>query len=126
MNFMEELNYVYVLAIVIIVFVVGELIVRRKNSLKLTLQFRLVFYGFVMVILYLSFPRIPSLASIGSHMDLNDNENKERLLTYLEKSNDVLHSLIEKVKLMIFITVFWLISIIISIIKHFKLESGQK
>jgi hypothetical protein len=114
----------YLIIGLFIAFAIGHFIIQRQDNLKLTLQYRLILYGIVMFILLLSLPRSPWVASISSHMDLSNDENKERFLNYLQKSNDTVDRIIDIVHFMIFITVFWFVYIISSIIKHFKLDNS--
>ena len=122
MDFIQNIDSGYLAFGLFIVFLIGYFIVQRRDDLKLTLQYRLICYAIVMVILLFSLPRMPWTATISSHMDLNDTESKEPFLNYLEKSNDTIERIIDIVRLMIFVTVFWFISIISSMIKHFKLQ----
>jgi multisubunit Na+/H+ antiporter MnhC subunit len=124
MEFLEKMELPELSIGLFIAFAIGHFIIQRQDNLKLTLQYRLILYGIVMFILLLSLPRSPWVASISSHMDLSNDENKERFLNYLQKSNDTVDRIIDIVHFMIFITVFWFVYIISSIIKHFKLDNS--
>ena len=114
----------YSLLAVGIAFIIGHLIIQRKNSFKLTLQYRLFCCGIIMFILFFSLPRTPWVATISSHLDFNDIKNKEIFLNYLEKSNDTIDRLIDIIQIMIFMTLFCFITIVSSIIKHFKIDKS--
>ena len=116
----------YVVFGLLIVFVIGHITVQRRESIKLTLQYRLYFYGLVMIILWFQLPSMPSLALLGHHGEINALANNERLLNYLQHCNDAMDDIKHVVHFMIFITVFWLVSIVSSIIKHFKLEKTSE
>jgi hypothetical protein len=90
------------------------------------LQFRLIFYGFVMAFMLFWLPSTPSLASFGYPADIDDIENKQKLLKYLQDYNEAIVKTTEVVYWMIFITVFWFVSIIFSIIKHFKIDKSAE
>lgn len=129
MNIIEQIEHIessYLIVGLFILFFIGYFIIKRKDDLKLTLQYRLIWYGIVMVIFLFLLPRAPWTATISSHMDLSNPENQERFLNYLQKSNDAIDRIAEIVHFMIFITVFWLVSLISSIIKHFKLEKSTE
>ncbi|WP_146185044.1 hypothetical protein [Flavobacterium pallidum] len=110
----------------LIVFIIGSIIIKRQNSVKKSLQFRLVFYGVVMIILWFSLPMTPSLSTFGYPEDIADIESKEKLLKYLQRYNVAIVKTTEVVHWMIFITVFWLLSIVSTLIKHVKLEDSAK
>ncbi len=116
----------YVVFGLLVLFIVGHLIVQRRQSMKLTLQYRLVCYAVVMIILWFQLPSIPWLASIGNQDEVIAIGKNEKLLDYLQRCNDTLNEIKQVVHFMIFITVFWLVSIISSIIKHFALEKTEK
>jgi hypothetical protein len=90
------------------------------------LQFRLIFYGFVMAFILFWLPSTPSLASFDYPADIDDIENKQKLLKYLQDYNEAIVKTTEVVYWMIFITVFWFVSIISSIIKHFKIDKSAE
>ena len=77
-----------------------------------------------MMVLWFSLPCTPVLGSFGFPEDVSDIESKEKLLKYLQDYNQAIVKTTEAVHWMIFITTFWLISIISSIIKHFKLDKS--
>lgn len=124
MEFLEEVDKIYVIFALVVVFFIGHFLVQRKNSLKLTLQYRLVFYGVVMTGLWFYLPMTPILSSFGYPTDISDVENNKKLLKYLQEYNIAIVKTTEVVSAMIFITTFWLVSIIISITKHFKLDKS--
>ncbi len=126
MKYLQNIDSFYLAIILLIAFIIGDIIVQKKKSLKLKLQYRLVFYGIVMMILLFSLPSTPSLVSFGYPGDVADIENKEKLLKLLQNYNDAIAKTTEAVHFMIFITVFWLLSIVSSIIKHFKLENPSQ
>ena len=126
MEFLEEVDSTYVVIALAVVFLIGHFIVQRQNSLKLTLQYRLIFYGLVMVILLFHLPITPSLSTFGYPMDISDVANNKKLLKYLQEYNEAIVKTTEVVNWMIFITVFWFVSIISSMIKHFKLEKSPE
>ena len=122
MDFLEKIELPYLIIGSLIVFLIGYFVIKRQDNFKLMLQYRLVLYGIVMVVLLFSLPRSPWVATISSHMDLSDNGNKERFLNYLQQSNDAIDRIVDIINMMIFFTVFWFVYIVSSIIKHFKLD----
>ena len=126
MDFIECIDVSYLFIGLFIAFGIGYYFIWRKDDLKLKLQYQLIWYGIVMIILLFSLPRAPWTATISEHMDLNNNENQERFLIYLQKTNDAIDRIAEVIYFMIFITTFWLVSLISSIIKHFKLEKSAE
>lgn len=69
-------------------------------------------------------PNTPPLASFGYPAAIDDIENKQKLLKYLQDCNYATVRTTEVVHWMIFITFFWFVSIISSIIKHFKIDNS--
>jgi len=124
MDYLENLDSTYYFIFFGVVFIVGYFIIKRQNNFKLMLQFRLIFYGFVMAFMLFWLPSTPSLASFGYPADIDDIENKQKLLKYLQDYNEAIVKTTEVVHWMIFITVFWFVSIISSIIKHFKIDNS--
>jgi len=124
MDFLENIDRIYYVILFVVIFIIGHFIVNRKNDFKSTLQFRLIFYGVVMSFILFSLPSTPSLASFGYPNAIEDIEDKQKLLKYLQDYNEALVKTTEAVYWMIFITVFWLVSIISSIIKHFKIDKS--
>jgi hypothetical protein len=125
-EFLENLDSTYYFIFFGVVFIVGYFIIKRQNNFKLMLQFRLIFYGFVMAFMLFWLPSTPSLASFGYPADIDDIENKQKLLKYLQDYNEAIVKTTEVVYWMIFITVFWFVSIISSIIKHFKIDKSAE
>ena len=124
MDFLEKIELRYLVLGLFLAFLIGHFFVQRKNSIKLTLQFRLIFYGVVMVILWFSLPNTSYLVSFGYPSDVSDIESKERLLKYLQDYN---HAIVKTTKVLhyiIFITTFWLIAIISSVIKYLKIDKS--
>jgi hypothetical protein len=124
MEFLKNLDSTYYFIFFGVVFIIGYFIIQRQNNFKLMLQFRLIFYGFVMAFMLFWLPSTASLASFGYPSDIDDIENKQKLLKYLQDYNEAIVKTTEVVHWMIFITVFWFVSIISSIIKHFKIDNS--
>ena len=124
MDFIEKIEVRYLVIVLFVAFLIGHFIVQRKNSIKLTLQYRLFFYGIVMVILWFSLPNTSYLVSFGYPSEVSDIESKEKLLKYLQDYNQAIVKTTKVLHYMIFITTFWLISILFSVIKHFKIDKS--
>lgn len=122
----ENIDSLYLLIGLLVVFVIGHFIVQRQKSFKLTLQYRLAFYGLIMMILWFSLPITPSLSTFGYPEDVSDIESKEKLLKYLQRYNVAIVKTTEVVHHMIFITTFWFVAIISSMVKYMKLEKAEK
>jgi hypothetical protein len=75
-----------------------------------------------MMILWFSLPITPSLSTFGYPEDIADIGSKEKLLKYLQRYNIAIVKTIDVVHYMIFITTFWLLLIINTLIKYVKLE----
>lgn len=126
MNYLQNLDSIYICLVLLSMFIIRHLIVQRKNDLKLTLQFRLIFYGVLMFIFLFSLPSTPSLASFGYPDNNEDIQNSKKLLHLLQDYNKALVKTTEVLHWMIFITVFWFVSVVSTIIKHFKLQKSLK
>lgn len=126
MEFLKNLDSTYYFIFFGVVFIIGYFIIQRQNNFKLMLQFRLIFYGFVMAFMLFWLPSTASLASFGYPAAIDDIENKQKLLKYLQDYNEAIVKTTEVVHWMIFITVFWFVSIISSIIKHFKIDNSAE
>lgn len=122
MNFLVEIDKFYLKIGSLIIFIIGYLIIQRKNNLKLTLQYVLFSYGIAILLLSLSIPHIFS----GFPNDISDLENKKRLLYHLKKNNDALVETTQAVRDLVFITFLFLVAIVSKIIKYFKLEDPLK
>ena len=122
MDFIEKIELRYLVIVLFLAFLIGHFIVQRKNSIKLTLQFSLIFYGIVMMILWFSLPNTSYLVSFGYPSDVTDIESKEKLLKYLQDYNNAIVKTTEALHYMIFITTFWLVSILSSVIKYLKID----
>lgn len=107
----------YVLGFGILTFI-GYKIIEKKKSFKLMLQYQVCVYGTAMYLLSLTIPNVFS----GFPYELSDLENKKMVFHHLQKSNAALADLIDAVRNMVFITVLFFLSIIIKIIKNFKIE----
>lgn len=122
MAFFEKIEVRYLFIVLFLAFLIGHFIVQRKNSIKLTLEFRLIFYSIVMVILWFSLPNTSYLVSFGYPNDVSDIESKEKLLKYLQDYNDAIVKTTKVLHYMILITTFWLISILFLVIKYLKID----
>ncbi len=122
----ENDNSLYVVFGLLAVFIIGHYFVQKRQSIKLTLQYRLIYYAVVMIILYLQLPTIPGLASIGNQDEIMALGDNKKFLDYLERCNDTMKTIKDVIHFMIFITVFWFVSIVSSIIKHFELEKTKE
>lgn len=119
MDFIEKIDAFYVNLGLLIVFMIGQFIISRKNNLKLTLQYHLYFYGITMMLLSISIPHIfPS----GYPDNILDLENKKRLLYHLQRNREALSKTTEVIREMAFLTFFLFITTISKIIKHFKID----
>ena len=122
MNFLVELDKVYIKIGFLIIFIIGYLIIQRINNLKLTLQYVLYSYGIAILLLSLSIPHVFS----GFPYDVSDLENKKRLLYHLQKNNDALVETTQAFRDLVFVTFLFLVAIISKIIKYLKLENSAK
>jgi hypothetical protein len=120
MEFLEKVDTYYIEMGLLIVFVIGFLIIQRKNNLKLTLQYCVYSYGLAIVLLSFTIRHIFS----GYPYDISDLENKKMLLSHLRKNNEVLIQVTDAFRDMAFLTFFLLIFVINKIIKHFKLDKS--
>lgn len=119
MNFLVGIDTFYIKIGFLIIFIIGYLIIQRKNNLKLNLQYVLYSYGIAILLLSLSIPHIFS----GFLHDVSDLENKKKLLYHLQRNNEALVETIQAFRDLVFITFLVLVAIISKIIKHFKLEN---
>jgi hypothetical protein len=71
-DYLENFDSTYYFIFFLVVFIVGYFIIGRQNNFKLILQFRLIFYGLVMVFMLFWLPSSPSLASFGYPADIDD------------------------------------------------------
>ncbi|WP_298395610.1 hypothetical protein [Flavobacterium sp.] len=122
MNFLFELDTFNIKIGFLIIFIIGYLIIHRKNNLKLTLQYVLYSYGIAILLLSLSIPHIFS----GFPNDISELENKKRLLYHLQRNNEALVETTQAFRDLVFITFLVLVAIISKIIKHFKLENSAE
>ncbi len=126
MDYLENLDSIYYVLIFGSIFTIGYLIIKRQDNFKLMIQYRLIIYGIIMVFIWYTLPSTPSLDSFGYPNNIDDIENKQKLLKYLQDYNHAIVKTTEALYWVIFFTVFWFISVVSSIIKHFKLEDSSK
>lgn len=120
MKFLQYIDTFYIQIALIIVFIIGHFIVKRKKDLKLTLQYHFWFYGIIMLLLSISIPHVFS----GYPYDISDLENKKRLLYHLQKNNEAVVKTTESIRMMGFITFIFLLSSISNIVKYLKLDKS--
>jgi len=121
MGDIRNIDSLYVGTALLLVFIIGQLIVERKNSLKLTLQFRLVFYIVVVGIIMLSIPTVFS----GWYEEVSDLETKT-LLYQLKRDHDALVRTTEAFHHLFLVTVLFASLIVTPIIKHYKIDDSVK
>lgn len=119
MKFVENIDTYHIEIGLLIVFAVGYLIIKRKNDLKLTLQYFLFSYGIAILLLSFTIRHVYS----GYPYDISDLENKKMLLTHLQKNNEALVQVTDAFRDMAFLTFMFLIFIISKVIHHFKIDS---
>ena len=122
MNFLAEPDKFYIKIGFLIIFIIGYLIIQKKNNLKLTLQYVLYSYGIAILLLSLTISHIFP----GFPHDLSDLENKKKLLYHLQRNNDALVEITEAFRDLVLITFLFLVAIISKIIKYIKLENSPK
>ena len=122
MNFLVGIDTFYIKIGFLIIFIIGYLIIQRKNNLKLTLQYVLYSYGIAILLLSLTISHIFP----GFPHDVSELENKKKLLYHLQRNNEALVETIQAFRDLVFITFLVLVAIISKIIKHFKLENSSK
>ena len=120
MDFLQKADQFYIEIGLLIIFIIGYLIIKRKNNLKLMLQYCTYSYGFAILMLSFTIRHIFS----GYPYDISDLENKKMLLHHLKKNNEALIQLTDAFRDMAFLTFFLLILIISKIIKHFKIDDS--
>ena len=120
MNFLEQIDTLYIKFGIIIIIIIGQIIVSRQNNLKLSLQYHLYAYGIVMMLFFISIPHVFS----GYPQDISDLENKKRLLYHLQRNNEALSQTTQAIREMCLITFLLLVSVISKIIKHFKIDKS--
>ncbi|WP_396191104.1 hypothetical protein [Flavobacterium sp.] len=122
MNFLVVIDTFYIKIAFLIIFIIGYLIIQKKNNLKLNLQYVLYSYGIAILLLSLSIPHVFS----GFPLDVSDLENKKKLLYHLQRNNEALVETSQAFRDLVFITFLFLVAIISKIIKHFKLENSAE
>lgn len=122
MNFLVGIDTFYIKIAFLIIFIIGYLIIQKKNNLKLNLQYVLYSYGIAILLLSLSIPHVFS----GFPLDVSDLENKKKLLYHLQRNNEALVETTQAFRDLVFITFLFLVVIISKIIKHFKLENSAE
>ena len=120
MDFLEQIDTLYIKFGLMIVFLIGHFIVARQNNIKLTLQYHLYTYGIIILLVSLSIPHVFS----GYPQDITDLENKKRLLYHLQRNNEALSQTTQAIREMCFVTFLFLVSVISKIIKIFKIEKS--
>ncbi|MCX6173062.1 MAG: hypothetical protein NT048_09545 [Flavobacterium sp.] len=122
MEFLEQLDRLYIHFGLYLVFAIGYFFVQRKNNFKLMLHYLLFVYGIAILLLSLTIPHVFS----GFPYDVSDLENKKRLLYHLQRNNEALVQTTEAFRELIFITFLILVTVIAKIIKHFKIDNSAQ
>ena len=122
MKFLQEVDSLYIVFGLLVVFLIGHFIVQRKNDLKLTLQYLMYSYGFAMLLLSIKIPHVFQ----GFPYDDSDLENKKRLLYHLQRNNEALVQTTEAFRQMAFMTFAFIAIISNKVIKYLKLENSTK
>ena len=120
MDFLEQIDTLYIKFGLMIVILIGHFIVARQNNIKLSLQYYLYAYGIIILLLSLSIPHVFS----GYPQDISDLENKKRLLYHLQRNNEALSQTTQAIREMAFITFLLLVSVISKIIKYVKIDKS--
>ncbi|MGV9002451.1 hypothetical protein [Flavobacterium sp.] len=119
MDFIQNIDSGYLAFGLFIVFLIGHFIVQREKSIKLTLQYRLISYVIVIGFITLSIPHVFP----GWFKDVSDLETK-KLLYHLKRNHEALVKTTEAIRTIFFVTLIFAFSVILPIIKHFKLEKA--
>ncbi|WP_353083486.1 hypothetical protein [Flavobacterium sp.] len=122
MKYLEHIDKFFIEFIALIIFVIGYIIIQKKQNFKLTLQYCLYSYGIAILLLSLTIPSIFP----GYPEDISDLENKKRLLYHLQRNNEALVQTTEAIRQMALLTFALLLTIISNVIKHFKIENSAK
>jgi hypothetical protein len=122
MKYLEHIDKFFIEFIALIIFVIGYIIIQKKQNFKLTLQYCLYSYGIAILLLSLTIPSIFP----GYPEDISDLENKKRLLYHLQRNNEALVQTTEAIRQMALLTFALLLTIISNVIKHFKIENSSK
>lgn len=120
MEFLENANKFYIEIGLLIVFLIGNFIVTRKDNLKLTLQYYLYSYAIAILLLATSIPYVYP----GFPDTISDLENKKMLLHHLHKNSEALAETREVITQMAFLTFILMVSVVSKIIKNFKLDKS--
>jgi hypothetical protein len=121
MGDIRNIDSTYVGIALLLAFIIGHLIVDRKKSLKLTLQFRLVFYIVVVGIIMLSLPTVFT----GRFENVSDLETKT-LLYNLKRDHEALARTTDGFHHLFFVTILFASLIVTPIIKHYKIDDSIK
>ncbi len=120
MDFLEQIDTLYIKFGLMIVILIGHFIVTRQNNIKLLLQYHVYAYGIIILLLSLSIPHVFS----SFPQDISDLENKKRLLYHLQRNNEALSQTTQAIREMCLVTFLVLVSVISKIIKLFKIEKS--
>lgn len=120
MEFLENLDREYYIFGYLIIIIIGQLIVQRKNSLRLTLQYRLWAYVIAMMLISLS---IPHVFPWHPH-DIENMADRSRLLYYMRDNNETMVHVTRAFNYMFYASLIFAFSIVMPIIKHFKIDKS--
>ena len=120
MDFIQNIDSLYLTFGLLIVFLIGDFIVQSTKSIKLTLQYRLISYVIAIGFITLSIPHVFP----GWFEDVSDLETK-KLLYHLKRNHEALVKTTEAIRTIFFVTLIFAFSVILPIIKHFKLEKAN-
>jgi len=86
----------------------------------------LIAYGAAMFVFWFMLPITPSLLTFGYPDSAADVNSSKKLLKYLQRYNEAIVKTTEVVHYMIFMTIFWLLPTLLSMVKRMKFIDNEE
>ena len=120
MNFFTDEYFEFVLMALILADASVFYFTYKKNSIKLTLQWHLIFYTILMAFLMFSLPDYSSRANLQLVEKLSDLDTNEKLMVYVQQNNQTVAKTIKVLHYTLFFSAIFLGVILKTTIKNLK------
>ncbi|MEJ7737463.1 MAG: hypothetical protein WKF97_08565 [Chitinophagaceae bacterium] len=129
-----DIPFLYVFGPAIVLVAIIEIIYKLrakpyKNELEQSLsnfKITVIQLGILLVVLWLSLTPTPSLSTFGYPADLNSVNTNEKILGYLQKSNQAIVRTTEVLKWTLFLFAWSLLASVYGVIKAYKRNNSQE
>ncbi|HMO33106.1 MAG TPA: hypothetical protein PKE63_01190 [Lacibacter sp.] len=87
--------------------------------------FSTLFFGVLLILLWLSLPSTPALKTFGFPADVTAVQDEKKLLWHLQEYNKAIVRTTEVVQWLLFLFVWWFLTTLLVVVHAWKKQSGQ-